>query len=186
MKIFLSPSLQGLPFYSSLLWVLSYLRTIMSGYLVMFYNREPLFKTCWVPAGNKECPYLGDRSEKFPNRGVEPRSPRWERDVIAVTLIRKDIGGCNKMTWWTGLINCRFWGLRSGEHITYHYTYVQVYGYWDPVVWPWFSCVWVTLAFSQGPNSDNIPLYIHYTRSRRTERLRADLRTWSHETSTPE
>ena len=91
---------------------------------------------------------------------------------------------CSIVTWWTGLINCQFWRLRSGEHITYHWTYVQVYGYRDPVVWPWFSCVWVTLAFSQGPNSDNIPLYIHYTRFRGTGRPRADLRTWSHETNT--
>ena len=51
-------------------------------------------------------------------------------------------------------------------------------------MWPSFSCVWVTLAFSQGPSSDNTSLYIHYTRLRWTARLRAGRRTWSHDTST--
>ena len=51
-------------------------------------------------------------------------------------------------------------------------------------MWPWFSCVWATLAFSQGPNPDNTSLYIPYTRLRRTTRLRVGHRTWSPDTST--
>ena len=36
--------------------------------------------------------------------------------VYDITLLQ----ACNIVTWRTGLINCQFWGLRSGEHITYH------------------------------------------------------------------
>ena len=30
-------------------------------------------------------------------------------------------------------------------------------------MWPWFSCVWRTFPFSQGPSSDNTSLYIYAT-----------------------
>ena len=46
---------------------------------------------------------------------------------------------CNIVTWCTKLINCRIWGLRIGEHITYHQSYIEVYSYQDPVVWPRLS-----------------------------------------------
>ena len=67
------------------------------------------------------------------------------------------------LVYWT--FNWVLAGFRSGEHNLYHSSYTDVYGYRDPVVWPWFSCVWVTLPFSQGPNSENTsPLYtLHKT-----------------------
>ena len=51
-------------------------------------------------------------------------------------------------------------------------------------MWPWFSCVWGTLAFSQGPSSENTSLYIRYTRLQGITRLWADHRPWSPDTST--
>ena len=90
----------------------------------------------------------------------------------------------NVMTWRAGFINWQFLGLRSGEHSLCHSSYTEVYGYRGPVVWPWCSCVWMTLPFSQGPNSENTSLYIRYTRLRWTVRLQVGRRTWSPDTST--